>query len=85
MPKKGGKKGRPMVVYDVEEQGAKNLKRHTQRLLSAHTTDGEKAWDLLVGAVLQSKAVKQRGDYKAMKLEQQQSAVTEIQKNCMDG
>ena len=70
-----------MVVYDVEEQGAKNLKRHTQGLLNAHTTDGEKAWDLLVGAVLQSKAVKQRGDYKAMKLEQQQSAVTEIQKN----
>jgi hypothetical protein len=60
-----GKRGRPKgrAVYEIEQQGGKNLKRHVQGLLDVHTTNGAEAWNWnhLVTAVLQSKEVKRRG------------------------
>jgi hypothetical protein len=78
-----GQRGRPKgrLVYDVEQQGGKNLKRHVQGLLDVHTTNGAGAWNQLVTAVLQSKEVKRRDDFKAMKLQIQQDVVSEIQQN----
>ena len=57
------------------------MKRHVQGLLDVHTTNGAEAWNQLVTAVLQSKEVKRRDDFKAMKLQIQQDVVSEIQQN----
>jgi hypothetical protein len=80
-PKKGRGRPKGRLVYDVEQQGGKNLKRHVQGLLDVHTTNGAEAWSELVSLVLQSKEVKRRDDFKAMKLQIQQDVVSEIQQN----